>query len=131
MNVLKSCNQPLKTANNMNWYITKLVFNIDIENGKNNAQFDEQLRMIKAESIDEAFFKARAFGKSEEAMFVNTNKKLVNWKFIDVSEIQLVNELSDGAEIYTSTHETEEVNAYINFVRHKAMVIQTESQLFV
>lgn len=131
MNILKSCNQPLKTANNMNWYITKLVFNIDIENGKNNAQFDEQLRMIKAESIDEAFFKARALGKSEEAMFVNTNKKLVNWKFIDVSEIQLVNELSDGAEIYTSTHETEEVNAYINFVRHKAMVIQTESQLFV
>lgn len=131
MNVLKACNQhPLK-AKNMNWYVTKLVFNIDIENGKNNAQFDEQLRMIKAESSEEAFFKARALGKRDEAMFVNNNKKLVNWKFIDVSEIQLVNELSDGTEIYTSTHETEEVNAYINFVRHKAMVIQTESQLFV
>ena len=90
-----------------------------------------QERMIKADSTDEAFFKARAMGKREENSFVNKLQRQVNWKFIDVSEIQLLTGLSDGSEIYSSTHETEEANEYISFVKHKAMVIQTESQLFV
>ena len=115
----------------MNWYLAKMVFNIDIENGKHNTQFDEQLRMIKAETADEAFFKARALGKKEEKVFFNVKQKAVNWKFIDVSEIQLLNELSDGTEIYATTHETDEANEYISFVKHKAMVIQTVNQVFV
>ena len=115
----------------MNWYLAKIVFNIDIENGKNNSQFDEQLRMIKAESTDEAFFKARALGKREEQSFVNAKQRSVNWKFIDVSELQHLQDLSDGSEIYSCTHEAEEANEYISFVKHKAMVIQTESQVFI
>ena len=117
--------------NNMNWYLAKMVFNIDIENGKHNSQFDEQLRMIKAENADEAFFKARAIGRREEQVFMNTKQKEVNWKFIDVSEIQQLQEFKDGSEIYSTTHETEEASEYISFVKHKAMVIQTESQVFI
>ena len=115
----------------MNWYLAKMVFNIDIENGKNSSQFDEQLRMIKAETSDEAFFKARALGKREEEIFINKNKKVVNWKFIDVAEILPIQEVSDGLEIYSSTHETQEANDYISFVKHKAMVLQTENQVFI
>ncbi len=115
----------------MNWYIVKLVFNIDIEKGKNKAQFDEQIRMIKAGSADEAYFKAKAIGKQEESVFQNKSKHAVEWKFIGITEIQEFDELKDGAEIYSHTHETEEVNAYINFVRHKAICIQSANQLFV
>jgi Domain of unknown function (DUF4288) len=115
----------------MNWYLAKMVFNIDIENGQHNKQFDEQLRMIQAESRDEAFFKARALGKREEVNFLNTKKKKIDWKFIDVSEINKLNEVNDGSQIYSSTHETKEANEYISFVKHKATVIQTESLVFI
>ena len=115
----------------MNLYLAKIVFNIDIDNGTHTTQFDEQLRVVEAASADEAFFKARSLGKREEEMFLNLKQKQVNWKFIDVTEIRPLHDLRDGSEIYSSTHETEQANEYINFVRHKAMVIQAENQLFV
>ena len=43
----------------MNWYITKIVFKISAEGSSNKKQFDEQLRLVVAESKEEAFIKAR------------------------------------------------------------------------
>lgn len=114
----------------MNWYIAKLIFNINIENGMQAAQFDEQLRLINAHSPEEAFFKARSLGKKEEETFVNENKHLVSWKFIDVAELSPIEDIKDGTELYSNTYEAEEASAYIKFVRHKAMVIQAENLVF-
>jgi hypothetical protein len=111
------------------WYISKLVFNINVA-GNNAAQFDEQLRLIAASSAEEAFFKARALGRNEEASFVNSNEKKISWKFIDVTDVSPIDQLNDGAELYSSTHETDEADSYIKFVRHKAMVIQSENLVF-
>ena len=55
----------------MKRFIAKLVFNINIDNGKHNSQFDEQTRLIMANNQAEAFFKARQLGKREEDDFVN------------------------------------------------------------
>lgn len=111
----------------MNWYIAKLVFNIDIDNGKNNSQFDEQWRLIEALSPEEAYFKARTLGKEEEDSFVNTMQKHVKWEFIDVPEIQL-QELINGHKVYSYTREAHEADAYISFVRNKAMLFQNKSR---
>ncbi len=115
----------------MNWYLTKLVFNIEIEKSKSSSQFDEQLRMISATSQEEAFFKARAVGKREEVEFLNTQQKKIAWRFIDVCEVQLIEALNDGVEIYSSTHETEEANNYIRFIKQKASLIQTQNLVFI
>jgi hypothetical protein len=114
----------------MNWYIAKLVFNIDIDYGKNNSQFDEQWRLIAAMSLEEAYFKARALGKEEEGSFINTMQKHVKWEFIDVPEIQL-QDLTDGHKVYSYTREAHEAEAYINFVRNKAMLFQKKSSRFI
>ena len=114
----------------MNWYLAKIIFNININNGMNASQFDEQLRLIEAQTPDEAFFKARALGKQEEESFINEKKNTVDWKFIDVAELTQLNELKDGSEIYSNTHEADEVNAYIKFVKHKAMLIQSNHLIF-
>lgn len=111
------------------WYITKLIFSINVPSSA-VAQFDEQLRMIEAASPEEAFFKARALGKSEEDTFINSNSKTISWKFIDVIELFPIENLKDGSEIYSTTYEAEEAESYIKFVRHKAMIIQSESLVF-
>ena len=112
----------------MNWYITKIVFNIAAENNTN--QFDEQLRLIAAESKEEAFLKARTIGLREEDIFYNDNLKEVKWEFVNVAEIIPINGLEDGTELYSRIHETEEATSYINFVHKKAIALRKNSTLF-
>lgn len=107
----------------MNWYITKIVFNISAEQSA-KAQFDEQLRLVAAESKEEAFLKARMIGLHEEDTFYNDNMKKVKWEFINVSEVVPLKNLEDGAEVYSRIHEMEEGTSYINFVHQKAIALR-------
>ena len=111
-------------------YITKLVFNINIDKGKHTSQFDEQTRLIDAKNLEEAFFKARNIGRNEEVEFVNSEDKTVSWKFIDVSHIYALNTIKDGEQIYSTTHESEDANSFIQFIRQKSMVIQAKNLIF-
>lgn len=111
----------------MNWYIAKLVFNIAAEENPN--QFDEQLRLINAETGEDAFLKARAIGLREEDVFCNDKMKVVKWEFVNVSEIIPIVPPSDGMELYSRIHETEEAARYIHFVHQKAIALRKNSQL--
>jgi hypothetical protein len=112
----------------MNWYITKIIFNIAAD--QNTNQFDEQLRLVNAESKEEAFLKARTIGLREEDTFYNDKMREVKWEFVNVSEIIPVNKLEDGTELYSRIHETEEASQYIHFVHQKAIALRKNSTLF-
>lgn len=104
----------------MNWYISKMVFQIVCGEGNHTAQFDEQLRLICAESKEEAFHKAQVYGMRSEELFFNNKEQLVQWRFISVSEMYQLRELIDGAELYSRVHETEDADSYLKFVQAKA-----------
>jgi hypothetical protein len=108
----------------MNWYISKIVFSITAENTQHKPQFDEQLRLIKADSLEEAFIKARKLGLSEEDTFLNDKKNKVKWEFINVAEIVPLKTLEDGMELYSNIHETEEAKSYIHCVHQKAIFLR-------
>jgi hypothetical protein len=112
----------------MNWYITKIVFNIAAESSAN--QFDEQLRLVAADSKEEAFLKARSIGLKEEDTFFNDKMKEVKWEFVNVAEIIPINRLEDGTELYSRIHETEEATSYIRFIHKKAIALRKNSTLF-
>jgi hypothetical protein len=114
----------------MNLYLAKLVFSINIENEKQTAQFDEQIRIIESNDLEGAFFKPKAIGKQEESSFKNTKNETVNWKFIDVSELYALTNVKDGQQLYSVTHEMDSANAFIEFTRKKAMLIQTNFLTF-
>lgn len=108
----------------MNWYISKIVFSIENTQAA-KSQFDEQLRLVAADSTEEAFMKARTIGLNEEEMFFNSNNQNeVKWEFINVSEIIPMSKLEDGTELYSRIHETEEARTYINFIHQKAIAIR-------
>jgi hypothetical protein len=125
---LKAINPKIK---NMNWYLAKLIFNISIDNGKNNKQFDEQTRMIQAPNIEAAFYKARNLGRKHEESFITKENSLIEWKFIDVTEIYALNSIKDGEEIYSITHEKDNAKNFIRYVQDKSMLIQTKNLSFV
>src|SRR5713101_7537691 len=114
-NIMVICRKP----KNMNWYLTKTVFRIICGDGDHTPQFDEQLRLISASSKEEAFKKAQLTGKNEEETFYNRRQQLVQWQFINISEIYKISELIDGAELYSRIEERDNAEAYIHIVNQK------------
>ena len=110
----------------MNWYISKIVFKISAENTPHKPQFDEQLRLIAADSDEEAFIKARTIGISEEDSFLNHRNNTVKWEFINVAEILHLKDLKDGMEIYSHIHETDEAKSYIHCIHQKAIFLRMQ-----
>ena len=108
----------------MNWYISKIVFKISAENTQHKPQFDEQLRLIAADSEGEAFLKARTIGICEEDSFLNDRNNTVKWEFINVSDVRPLHELTDGQEIYSSICEVDNAKEYIRCVHEKAIYIR-------
>ncbi len=104
----------------MNWYLSKIVYRIVCGEGKHLAQFDEQLRLIAADDKEEAFRKAQSIGKNEEEAFYNNRQQLVKWEFVNISELYMLRELIDGAELYSRIEEKENADAYIYTVNQKA-----------
>jgi len=113
----------------MNWYLSKLVFQIICGDGDHVAQFDEQLRLIAAATKEEAFFKAQQIGKEEEETFYNSRQQLVHWQFINVCEVYKLHELINGTEVYSRIEEKDDAENYIHFVNRKAEnILQTAHQ---
>src|SRR5215212_994774 len=100
----------------MSWYLSKLVFRIVCGDGDHMAQFDEQLRLLSAGTKEEAFLKARDLGKQEQETFYNRKEQLVQWLFINVSEVYQLSELTDGAELYSRIEERDNADSYIHIV---------------
>jgi hypothetical protein len=113
----------------MNWYLAKIVHRIVCGEGDHIAQFDEQLRLIYASDVNEAFDKAILIGRKEEETFYNHRKQIVQWKFVNVPELYSFTELIDGAEMYSKINEVDDADAYINFVNHKAASIRNRQNI--
>jgi hypothetical protein len=107
----------------MNWYIAKLVFRVISGDGDHQAQFDEQLRLVNAATEQDAFKKAMLIGLSNQDSFLNNKRQPVQWQFIDVAEINRLNELTDGAELYYNIHEPADADLYIAWAHHKSALL--------
>ncbi len=112
----------------MNWYLVKLVYQIICGDGLHTAQFDEQLRIIEASDDMHALTKAQLLGHREQETFFNNQEKLVQWKFIDVSEMNKIDAFFDGAELYSHISEQDNAANYINLVQMKASSLLAQSR---
>lgn len=111
----------------MKWFLAKIIFRIVCGNGDHTPQFDMQLRLIQADDETEAFSKASAIGEREQVSFLNQHEKLVQWKFINVSELYKLSALIDGAELYSRVQEVDLADEYIAIVNKKAAHIQEKT----
>lgn len=108
----------------MNWFMAKIVYRIICGEGDHLPQFDEQLRLIAAENETAALAKAQAIGEQEQEMFLNQQEKLVQWQYINVSELYKISALIDGAELYSKVQEADNAEVYIELIHKRAAQIQ-------
>lgn len=104
----------------MHSYLVKLVYQIICGEGCHTPQFDEQLRFVAAGSEEEALQKGAIIGAQEEEAFTNNRQQLVQWKFVAVTELYTLDELADGAEVFSQVKETDDAGTYRAFLLHKA-----------
>ncbi|MBC7866886.1 MAG: DUF4288 domain-containing protein [Gloeobacteraceae cyanobacterium ES-bin-316] len=104
----------------MKWFLSKLVFQVVCGNGNHTAQFDEQLRLIYAEDELHAFHKARLLGEGDCIKDESKNCLAVQWKFIDVVELHLLQQPTDGAEIFSVMKEEADASVYIRNIQKRA-----------
>ena len=109
----------------MNNYLVTLIFQIQTENHKGKAQFDEQVKLVQAETLQAVWTKAALLGKSEEILFENSNQQKVSWTFIAVSDVFSLQHIRDGQPVFTHTHEAESAYHFINQIREKSKVSQS------
>jgi len=109
----------------MKWYLAKIIFQIICGEGSHQPQFDEQLRLIAATDEDAAFSKAKEMGEREQETFYNQKQQLVQWQFINVSELYQMS-LIDGAELSSKINEVDDAASYRNLIHSKAEQIQKE-----
>lgn len=100
----------------MNWYLTKLVFQIRVGDFS-ESQFDIQQRLVLAEDLPVAMEKARTIGRSEETSFVNVRGEQVSWIFTGVSELRELPVLSDGMQLCSATVVADNPSHFIREVR--------------
>ena len=104
----------------MSWFLSKIVYRIICGAGHHKAQFDEQLRLIQATNQQQAFEKAHYIGTSEQMSFKNDKQQLVQWKFINVSEVYQLHDIVDGTEIYSRIEEKDDAWTYEAYVHARA-----------
>ncbi|UKJ09107.1 DUF4288 domain-containing protein [Solitalea lacus] len=110
----------------MEWFIAKLVYQIQSGEGKHQPQFDEQLRLIQAEDFSAALSKAKEVGVDQQAVFLNVNKELVNWRFIDVIALDKINSVSDKSEVYSEIVEANNEVEYLDELKIKARKVRRQ-----
>ncbi len=104
----------------MNQYLATVVYQIICGAGNHAPQFDEQLRLVFASDETLAFVKAMQIGKQEEQIFLNEGKQLVQWRFVNVSQLHCINQHVDAAEVYSTIREVTDATGYISLVNAKA-----------
>ena len=63
-------------------------------------------------------------------MIEGSRKNKIYWKFIDVAELHPLENINDGEQIYSQTHQTEDELSFINFIKQKSIQIQVKSLTF-
>lgn len=104
----------------MNWFLAKIIFQFWQADENQTNQFDEQIRLILAQDELHAFHKARLIGDKEGYLIDGIKGLSAKWKFIDVSELHLLQIEADGAEIYSSIKDESDAHSYIRKIKKSA-----------
>ena len=104
----------------MKRYLAKLVFRI--VNQSTQYQFEEQIRLIEAESEPKALNLAIAIGREVEEDFRDIHQNAVSWKFLSVTGFYPITEIKHGTELYSRIFESKEGELleldYLNYGKH-------------
>ncbi len=103
----------------MKTYIAKLIFNINVNQGQDRTQFDEQVRIIRANTMQAAIEIAKNIGEAEESTFISPKQQLIKWEFIAIFAIYELDSMQDGQQLYSYSLSKKDANNFIQYTKDK------------
>ncbi|KQR66871.1 DUF4288 domain-containing protein [Pedobacter sp. Leaf176] len=97
----------------MKWFLVRYVYRIVFEQETYQCQFDEQQRIIRSDSLTNAFEKAKYLADSFNPCFKNYLGENISWKFVCIAGLVEIFPPSDGSEISSVVVETADAVRYI------------------
>lgn len=107
----------------MNWYLAKIIYQVVSGAGNHAPQFDEQYRLIKADELTWAWEKANVVGRCGETLFDNDQNENVQWRFMVVEDVVLIDAVEDGMQVYARTVEPVDCEEYIQLSKVRAQCL--------
>lgn len=114
----------------MKWFLVKYIYEIISGGGEYQAQFDEQLRLVTAESTNDALIKAEGMAQGFHPPFKNFKGELVEWRFICIAGIHEIETPADGAEVGSTLHEPSDVPAFLGSLNKHKEFMNNEMSVF-
>lgn len=85
------------------WFSAKLLFRADVDDQADIPPLHEaSIRILKADSEEQAKEMAAETGVKEECNYKNSNGDLVQWRFVRIEEVQAIDdsEIRSGTEVF-------------------------------
>ena len=85
------------------WFAARILFESSVKESDERVLQEESIRLIQAENEAQAHAKAAALGLLEEHQYPNEQGETVNWKYVEILEIQDLCEANvfDGMEVFS------------------------------
>ena len=103
----------------MKWFAVNCIYRIVCGEGNHSPQFNEQIRLIIADTTIEAIQKARVLAIDYNTAFENCKGENVKWDFINIGGITEIQSPSDGVEVSSKILEPESVEAYLKTLKYR------------
>jgi len=87
----------------MKWFAAVIVMECRVGRSR-AALWDEQLRLIRAQSAEGAYKAAQDIGESDQAQYENAAGEKVRWRFLGVGELEelLEQRIVSGVEVFST-----------------------------
>src|SRR5436190_1258095 len=87
------------------WYLADTIMEIKVD-GDNGITIDSNLKLVRADSPEEAYEKALLLGEESEVVYDNLDGKKVTIRFCGLRDLYVIyEELEHGAEILYTEYE--------------------------
>ncbi len=93
----------------MQSFTAQIIYRIECE-GLPTDQYEEQWRLVYADSMEHALTEAKAAGSREETTFIDRHGRTMCWRMLAVKDLQPI-ELKNGGLLFSMVREAEMVAA--------------------
>lgn len=97
------------------WYSANLLFKSVHSTPDEDALWEESIRLIRADTVEDALEKAQILGERERTSYVAKPGDRVTWDFVQVERVFEISDelLSDGSEIFSRFLRDSEVRSLL------------------
>jgi len=107
----------------MKWFSVNCIYRVVCGEGKLSPQFNEQIRLLQANSRLEALEKINQNANKYNLPFKNCNGEQVNWEFLGIGSLIEITKPEDGVEVAAKILEPKSVERYLENLAHRTRLL--------